>query len=278
MRAYGRALDRSAELVERLKVENPQWVSGEGRTIIRTIDIKKGTSGVHDQLSLFWILNSHLPAAKQMTFLPETGFTDAFVHITERHIIEALYANSDAPQIFGSKAEDALNHLTDHPGDLTYRLFFSPRLKYLSGTVLTSPNENCAATAGKALLNLGEADQRRYQALLLELEDPRRHVDSRAVFKDFVSDHLPTPSENKEMLDDRTSTKKYVPTGTIVTNGHELQVLAYGLTKPKAPSTPPPNTTRAKLDDARQVFAPGQPIEDMLPDPDYVIVGIDPGI
>ena len=80
------------------------------------------------------------------------------------------------------------------------------------------------------------------------------------------------------MLYDKSTTKKYVLTGTIVTNGHELQVLAYGLTTKKRPSTSPPNTTRAKLDDARQVFAPDQPIDDLLPHPEYVIVGIDPGI
>ncbi|KAF9563531.1 hypothetical protein EC968_004831, partial [Mortierella alpina] len=263
---------------DRLKVENPQWVSGEGRAIIRTIDIKKGTSSVHDQFSLFWILNSHLPASKEMAFLPESGFTDSFVYITERHLIETLYANPDTPLVFGAKAENAQSHLTDHPGDLTYRLFFSPRLKYTRSTVLTSPDEDCAATAGKALLSLGDTDQRRYDALVRDLEDPNRHVESRGLFKVFLSENLHSASENKEMLDDGSTNMKYALTGTIVTNGHELQMPACGLTKKKPPSTPPPNTTRAKLDDARETFAPGQPIEDMLPDPDYVIIGIDPGI
>ncbi|KAF9941742.1 hypothetical protein BGZ67_004080 [Mortierella alpina] len=216
--------------------------------------------------------------SKQMTFLPESGLTDSFVHITERHLIEALYANPNMPLVFGEKAGDALNHLTDHPGDLTYRLFFSPRLKYLSSTVLTSPDEDCAATSGKALLSLVNADQRRYQALVLELETPNRHVESRALFKAFLGEHLQTASGNKESLDQGEVTSKYALTGTICTNGHELQVIAYGLTKEKPPSTPPPNTTRAKIPDACEIFTSQEIIKDLLLDLDYVIIGIDPGI
>ncbi|KAF9926033.1 hypothetical protein BGZ67_008331 [Mortierella alpina] len=146
-----------------------------------------------------------------------------------------------APLVFGEKAEDALNHLTDHPGDLTYRLFFSPQLKYLGSTVLTSLNEDCAAIADKALLSLGDANQRRYQALVLELEIPNRHVESRVLFKAFLGEHLKTASGNKESLDQGENTSN-------------------------------------QATDARAIFTSQEIIEVLLPDPDYVIVGIDPGI
>lgn len=106
------------------------------------------------------------------------------------------------------------------------------------------------------------------------LEQADRHVESRGLFKTFVGEHLQTADENKELLDQGEITSKYVLTGSICTNGHELQVLAYGLTKGKPPSTPPPNTTRAKLADACTVFASEDTNDDLLPDSDYVIVGL----
>ncbi|CAO3573360.1 unnamed protein product [Mortierella alpina] len=260
-------LRNTAELVKRLKTENPAWVEeGEGKAILASINIKQGTSSKHDQLSLFWILNSHLPSAKQMAFLPESGFTDQFMHITELHLVHALYAhaNKDCKQSLGTTKQKAEDHAANHPGDLTYRLFFSNRLQYRKNTVLMAPDRDIVATADIPLFDLHGRD----------LSAWKKHWQ----FRELLQVQIEDAQTYKELLDDGSSTKKYVPTGTIVINGHELQVLAYGLTKPKPPSTAPPNTTRAKLDDARQVFAPDQPIDDMLPDEDYVIVGIDPGI
>jgi hypothetical protein len=273
-------LRNTAELVQRLKTENPAWIEeGEGKAILASINIKQGTSSKHDQLSLFWILNSHLPSAKQMTFLPESGFTDQFMHITELHLVHALYAhaNKDCKQSLGATKQKAEDHAANHPGDLTYRLFFSNRLQYRKNTVLMVPDRDIVATADIPLFDLHGRDLSAHRRLEKALAGDD-HVDARKKFKELLQVHIEDAQTYKELLDDGSSTKKYVPTGTIVTNGHELQVLAYGLTKPKPPSTAPPNTTRAKLDDARQVFAPDQPIDDMLPDEDYVIVGIDPGI
>ncbi|KAF9943786.1 hypothetical protein BGZ72_003405, partial [Mortierella alpina] len=114
-------LRNTAELVQRLKVENPAWVEGEGKAVIATINIKQGKSSKHDQLSLFWILNSHLPSHKQMAFLPESGYTDKFMHITELHLVEALYAHmGDYKQVFKTTKTEAEDHLASHPGDLMY--------------------------------------------------------------------------------------------------------------------------------------------------------------
>ncbi|KAF9270898.1 hypothetical protein BGZ68_004650, partial [Mortierella alpina] len=112
-------LRNTAELVQRLKVENPVWVAGEGKAVIASISIKQGTSSKHDQLSLFWILNSHLPSSKQMAFIPESGFADKFLHITELHLICALYANMDFKQVLEPTRTAAEDHLASHPGDLT---------------------------------------------------------------------------------------------------------------------------------------------------------------
>ncbi|KAF9271591.1 hypothetical protein BGZ68_003328, partial [Mortierella alpina] len=270
-------LRNTAELIQRLKVENPAWVSGEGKAVIATINIKQGTSSKHDQLSLFWILNSHLPSSRQMAFLPESGFTDKFMHITELHLIEAVYANVDFKKVFRKTKTAAEDHLANHPGDLTYRWFFSNKLQYRKNSVLMAPDRDVEATASIPLFDLHGRDLKAYENSVKALQGSK-HVDARKKFKELLQSHIEDAQTYKAMLDDGSSTKKYVLTGTIVTNGHELQVLAYGLTKTKPPSTPPPNTTRAKLNDARQIFAPDQSIEDILPHTDYVIVGIDPGI
>ncbi|KAF9555836.1 hypothetical protein EC968_008602 [Mortierella alpina] len=264
-------LRNTAELVQRLEVENPAWVAGEGKAIIASINIKKGTSSKHDQLSLFWILNSHLLSSWQMAFLPESGYADNFMHITERQLIYALYANKDCKQAFRATGQYAEDHLSSHPGDLTYRLFFSDRLQYRKNCVLMAPDRDIPAAAHNPLFDLFERELKAYEKLVEDLKGDD-HVATRKKFKVLMTNHIEGAQTYKTLLDSG------MPTGTIVTNGHELQVLAYGLTKTRPPSTPAPNTTQAKLDDARQVYAPGQPIEDMLPDLDYVIVGIDPGI
>ncbi|KAF9953150.1 hypothetical protein BGZ70_000345, partial [Mortierella alpina] len=169
-----------------------------------------------------------------MAFLPESGLTDQFMHITELHLIHALYANYDCKQSFGATQQTAEHHAANHPGDLTYRLFFSSRLHYCKNTVLMAPDRDIVDTSNIPLFDLRGADLRAYKRSEKALTG-ENHVDARKEFKELLQSHIEDAQTYKEMLDDKSSTKKYVPTGTIVTNGHELQVLAYGLTKPKPP-------------------------------------------
>ncbi|KAI8605798.1 hypothetical protein EDD21DRAFT_362755 [Dissophora ornata] len=72
---------------------------------------------------------------------------------------------------------------------------------------------------------------------------------------------------------------KYVLTGTFVTNGHELRVLAHSLMVPKPPSSHVPNTTRRKLMDVKMILATEDQIYQEFPDQSsFTAVGIDPGI
>ncbi|KAF9943871.1 hypothetical protein BGZ72_003233, partial [Mortierella alpina] len=91
---------------------------------------------------------------------------------------------------------------------------------------------------------------------------------------------IPDPIVYKELLDNQETYSKYVLTGTIRTNGYDLQVLAYSLVTPKPPPHPQVNTTRAKLEDVAQAFADQEAIDRALGahDDEYIIVGMDPGI
>ncbi|KAI8363309.1 hypothetical protein B0O80DRAFT_492467 [Mortierella sp. GBAus27b] len=49
---------------------------------------------------------------------------------------------------------------------------------------------------------------------------------------EFVAEHIETPEEYKDDIDSGVTRIKYILTGTLVTNGHELRILAYSLTTP----------------------------------------------
>jgi len=99
------------------------------------------------------------------------------------------------------------------------------------------------------------------------------------VFRDALAEIIYQPEFYKKLIDDGTTKIKYVLTGTLMTNGHELRVLAYSLTTPKPPTHPVPNTTRQKLPDVKAILATVDQVRDVFPyNGEHVVVGIDPGI
>lgn len=52
------------------------------------------------------------------------------------------------------------------------------------------------------------------------------------MLREFVAEHIETPEEYKDDIDSGVTRIKYILTGTLVTNGHELRILAYSLTTP----------------------------------------------
>ncbi|KAF9174352.1 hypothetical protein BGX21_004695 [Mortierella sp. AD011] len=62
------------------------------------------------------------------------------------------------------------------------------------------------------------------------------------------------------------------------TNGYELKLLAYSLTKPKSPSHSAPNTTQFKLKSILIELSNSTRINDMFPGDRYVVAGINSGI
>ncbi|KAI8595346.1 hypothetical protein EDD21DRAFT_391456 [Dissophora ornata] len=90
---------------------------------------------------------------------------------------------------------------------------------------------------------------------------------------------MPKAEEYRNFRDSQQTKIKYVLTGTFVTNGHELRVLAHSLTVPKPPSYHVPNTTRRKLMDVKMILATEGQIQQEFPDQSsFTVVGIDPGI
>ncbi|KAG0195567.1 hypothetical protein BGX28_001087, partial [Mortierella sp. GBA30] len=112
-----------------------------------------------------------------------------------------------------------------------------------------------------------------YEDFVEALEDEDRHLEAREAFKQFVCSTFKTRKYTKtcwiaEKHRQIRLNRKHLH------NGHELQVLVYNSSRRKPPSTTMPNTTRAKLADARELFAS----EELLLSEKYVTVCIDPDI
>ncbi|KAF9939674.1 hypothetical protein BGZ65_009814 [Modicella reniformis] len=257
-------------------------MSDEGRLILASID-DEGVSDMHDPISLFWILNSHLPASKQIVFLPEGGFTDQFFTITEDTLLMALLRRESKDWLkreFGSQ-EDARKHAAEHPGDLMYRLFFTKRLSYTRGSSLINPGANIPSRL--ALFDLEGDSKSMYDNHITNMHeaDSSTYPAAKEAFRGYVMKLLADPMEQKLAIDQGAAWRKYVLTGSITTNGHELKVLAHSLTRaaPSPSARKRPNTTRAKLNDVKTMLATKDDIKEAFQDQSsYMVVGIDPGI
>ncbi|KAI8354225.1 hypothetical protein B0O80DRAFT_507963 [Mortierella sp. GBAus27b] len=273
-----------SELVERIKNHNHSWAHGEGRLILAGID-KDGKSKDHDPISLFWILNSHLPASQQMKFVPEGGFTDKFFTITEYALSTVLFreGSSTAKNMLGKGFETqtkAREHTNNHPGDLCYRLFFSKSLDYTRGVCLTDPDPSLSPSL--ALLNGNGETAEEYKNLKQSMEDAAdtSYNAAKDALKEFIHEQLIDPAIQKSLLDQGTDKRKYVLRGSIVTNGHELKVLAYSLIQacPSPSYKKKPNTTRSKLVDVKTMMAETSADDIFGEHMPRTVIGIDPGI
>ncbi|KAG0241020.1 hypothetical protein B0O80DRAFT_489520 [Mortierella sp. GBAus27b] len=274
-----------SELAERVKEHNSEWSDGEeGRLVLADIDEdgKSRTLG-HDPISSFWILNSHLPANKQMRSFPEARFTDKFFAITEAALISALLRmdyEGLLDEVFPSQ-DEAKDHAAHHPGDLFFRLFFSKSLTYTRGVCLANPDVNIKSE--RRLLELDSEAQEEYDGLVQQCLDSKDNAYSvaKSDFQEFVFNQIGQPDERRLALNEGSDWRRHVLTGTLMTNGHELKMLGYYLNKAAPPSGPrrAPNTTRGKLKDVRDALGSLEQVESVLGiQESYIIVGIDPGI
>ncbi|KAG0324181.1 hypothetical protein BGZ99_002144, partial [Dissophora globulifera] len=272
-----------SELVSRLRRYNPAWCQGaEGTNVLGTIN--NGISTVHDQVSLFWILNTRLPQRAQMAFFPESPFRNSFFNITELMLVQAVFA-SDAgaaldpiKDLVGATVTVANKFVAEHPGELIHYLFFDKKLDYCRSTTVlaTSPIRN--NLQGRPVLKLSKPEKKAKRLLLHELSDNPSNADNKHALWEFLDEHLITPAQQKEDLDTGLTRNKYVLTGTLSTNGHELRVLAYSLTKPRPPAIPGPNTTRRKLEDVMTLNTQTSVMNVFPYNESFTVVGIDPGI
>ncbi|KAF9350324.1 hypothetical protein BGX26_011471, partial [Mortierella sp. AD094] len=161
--------------------------------------------------------------------------------------------------MFGRMQDLAGNDIANHPGDLFSNMFFHPGLEYSRNTLLIHPEaRNNQPTfrhnRKRRFLQLDQEEQIEFGQLAQDLIDKVKNV--KQDFNAFVEERLNSPEDNKIEIDESFSdyqadrprfNRRYVLTGTMVTNGYELKLLAYSLTKPKPPSQPVPNTTQFKL-------------------------------
>ncbi|KAK3825609.1 MAG: hypothetical protein J3Q66DRAFT_365362 [Benniella sp.] len=247
-----------SELVERVKEHNGAWAQGEnGVSVLSSID-NKGNSSDHDPISLFWILNIQLPAEKQFTFVPESGFTDQFFTITEESLLKVLLRKQANPKSFLEEfgtMTNAKKHAADHRGDLVYKLFFSKSLSYDSRVSLINPDTDIPS--GHSLWDYGSDNESGDSGGGFLASGSKSEV------KDSFQDII-------RAAGDGSIKRKYVLTGSFSSNGYEIHVNASNLLREAPKASKKPNTTRSKLNDVLTI----PPSES----DHHVIVGIDPGI
>ncbi|KAG0300303.1 hypothetical protein BGZ98_009291, partial [Dissophora globulifera] len=135
-----------SELVSRLHRYNPVWCQGvEGANVLSTII--NGSSTLHDQVSLFWILNTRLPQHAQIAFVPESPFKNSFFNVTELMLVHVIFASDERVALepintlVGATITEAMIFVAEQPGELIHYLFFDRKLDYYRRTtvVATSP-------------------------------------------------------------------------------------------------------------------------------------------
>lgn len=261
---------------------SPQWAATQdGSALLETIN-DRGVSPNHDPVSLFWILNTILPVAKRLAYLPMPGFKDNFCVVSEKHLMEAVLRSGcskatrdSVVELFGqSKAAQELTQ--SHSGELFRRLFFhGKQTNYDRHAGVANP-------INKAIPHLLDLETLPCQEELESLE----HEDaSSATYKKAKEDVKAAIKEHVLALDGATRTCKYVLTGTIHTDGHQLKIHAHSLVHPRekpeasTSSASPTSSTRSKMDYLPVVIPDPEALESEFGDQDsHIVLAIDPGI
>ena len=277
------------ELLSRVKQFNEGWYFGEGSSIIDSVDKVKGTSDTYGQVTLFWLLNSRLPQERQLAYFPESDFTDQNFVITERALLEALLSGRSKDDIVKETLGGLLDDLSDHPGDLAFKLFLSKQVVYAKTVCVVNPTIPADADFEQRGIQplLGQTESE-FEDQVSIMENASDAKDAKAVFKTYLDAHLEGPDEYKAMIGSNNpdiAHRRNVLSGSISTNGHELKVLAYSITRPKPKPRSPRlpqgkiNKTQSKLPDVKEVLVTPDMVESQDLNPDaYVVVGIDPGV
>ncbi|KAF9216096.1 hypothetical protein BGZ59_011022 [Podila verticillata] len=275
------------ELVSWIRHYDDHWsTTADGTHILNSIDLDTGQSTLVNNVSLFFMLNVRLPAHYRMAFFPESGYHDANYNISELALITALYANANKESlqplknVLGTTTMDATTFLSAHPGELTYILFFNPSLGYDKYTSVASRHLTLEVLEGRRILKIPTEHKDRYNMLKRRLKRHPNDPKKKRRFRHFLKAILKSPAQHKHAIDAGHSRIHYVLSGTLQTNGHIVNPLAYCLTKAKPPKTSVPNSTRYILRDVRKVFTSPQAVQDTLPYNNglYQVTGVDPGI
>ncbi|KAG0212655.1 hypothetical protein BGX28_005851 [Mortierella sp. GBA30] len=201
------------ELLERLKEHNRIWTDDEeGRPMLSSID-ENGRFPFHDAISLFYILNSHLPTSQQIAFIPEGGFGVKFFTITEEALMKVLVRDAGDRNtslmrtIFG---KTALEYVNEHPGNLIHPLFFSKHLDYTRSTCLVNPDTDKRASA-RGIFDVDSGTKASFDALSERTRTSRAddtYARAKRDFQTFSKSIFRAPEEQNAALDAGTDWKQ----------------------------------------------------------------------
>ncbi|KAG0037661.1 hypothetical protein BGZ83_003345, partial [Gryganskiella cystojenkinii] len=98
----------TSELKIRVQRLNAKWARSEiGRSIVDSIGDNGQTT--QDKISIHYILNMVLPPTAQIVLIPETGFKDQFIDITERQLVSVLYTKYAGRHSTGTTTSSVVN-------------------------------------------------------------------------------------------------------------------------------------------------------------------------
>ncbi|KAF9347175.1 hypothetical protein BGX34_003339 [Mortierella sp. NVP85] len=230
IRAHMRAF--VSELVMRARLWNKEWTdSPQGSAFIATID-ENGVSNVHDEVSVFWVLNTHIPTKKQFAFVPMSSYKDRFCAISEKQLTESILRmtpnrtlRNRMVDIFG-KSRASQDRTQIHTGEFYRKLFLDGKsTNYDRQTLVANPNDD-------SLPRLLDLDDLPCPYKLEDLDEPdassKTYKDAKAAIKAAIKEKV-----SEIALNDRERSGKYVLSGSMSTDGHQLKLQVYNLTKPR---------------------------------------------
>jgi hypothetical protein len=268
---------------------NPSWsLSEEGSSFLGSIN-ETGFSADHDAVSVFWILNTRLPALKRFAYLPMPAYKDNFCVISEQHLLEAVLRTKGVDKqiraklitVFGVQS-NAKAKCQTHPGELFRKLFlYGKKTNYDRLSCVATPSDPSNESI-PGLINLDELPCGE-QLGALETEDAKSEAYKKAklTLKEAIKEEVLKKAQAR--------TRKYVLSGTLLTDGHQLKIHAYSLVQLKKKNTNdlPSSSSEQKITSATntkmkylQAAIPNKKVlQDVFGYQDsFVVMAIDPGI
>ncbi|KAG0300013.1 hypothetical protein BGZ98_009561 [Dissophora globulifera] len=182
-----------------------EWVTDQdGMALLDTID-EKGVSAIHDPVSLHWILNTVLPDAKRIVYVPMPVYKDCYCPMSALQDIEAVLriggdqaARADLVQIIGTLAKATCRYelrlLKAEPGWSTEYKEAKVKVKYTIKRSLLELDANTRACK-YALDGTLLTDGHQTKILAYSLVRPKKKAkDSSTPPSAPTKDSMPSPS------------------------------------------------------------------------------------
>ncbi|KAF8976016.1 hypothetical protein BGZ46_008655 [Entomortierella lignicola] len=220
--------------MKRIVVWEPTWASNEGSNFLESIN-KAGVSATHDAVSVFWILNTKLPPSKRIAYLPTPAYKDNFCVISEKQLLETLLRRREDSElrkklvkIFGTVTV-AKDNSQCHPGELYRKLFFhGKKTNYDRLSCVATPADDSGQLFHGLIDLKGPSYKSDIQTLEVEAANSSQYKEAKETLKANIKNDIIQKLHNRKA--------KYVLTGTLHTDGHQLKVHAHSLVKRRTKS------------------------------------------